>query len=196
MNAWILGWLGIGVAVLVVDVLELRRQRREAAAKWGPAARLPFDGPMAIRLAGLWLAIGLFGAFSIVVWPVMLGHRLWRHWRFRRGAVAPDGTRRPFAVDRRDLLAAATRAAIEAAEVVRDPLGGAPELPFGHLNAAWRRFADALPPDAVLHAFRSDWRNEYGRRERHEGYVAVVGGVPGAHFATRVPRLVEPRQRS
>ena len=194
MNAWILGWLGIGVAVLVVDMLELWRQRRMAAVKHPWVAPIPLDWLLAVKLAIAFLAISLFSVFSIVVWPVMLGHRIWRHWRFRNGAVAFDGTLRPFAVAPRELLAAGTRAAIEAAETVHDPLHAAPELPFGHLNPAWRAFADALPPDAVLHAFRSDWRNQYGSVERHEGYVAVVAGVPGAYFLTRVPRPVASRE--
>lgn len=190
MNGWIVGWLVIGVVVLAVDAFEWWLICRRATGERSRAIAAARDWRIAGRRAIARLAFSLFVPLLVIVWPAVLGNRIWRAWRFRHGALAPDGTLRPFAVAPRELLAAGTRAAIEAAETVRDPLNAAPELPFGHLNAAWRSFADALPPDAVLHAFRSDWRNQYGSVQRHEGYVAVVGGVPGAYFLTRVPLAV------
>ena len=73
----------------------------------------------------------------------MTGPGCWRGWRRRE---------RPFRIRRRDLRYAFTQAEIEARECVYDPLGAVPALPFGHLNPAWRRYADTLEPRARLRA--------------------------------------------
>ena len=39
---------------------------------------------------------------------------------------------------------------IEAREVVADPLGAVSDLPFGHLNAAWKTFVEEVGADDEL----------------------------------------------
>jgi hypothetical protein len=48
-----------------------------------------------------------------------------------------------------------TVAEIEQANMVRDPLGAAPNLPFGHLHAVWVEFRDGLGVGETLHLFES-----------------------------------------
>lgn len=73
---------------------------------------------------------------------------------------------------------------IERANIVRDPLGAAPELPFGHLNAAWRRFAEQLQEGDELWSFSTPWERQFPMKELRQGYVVVRAGEPGACFLT------------
>lgn len=58
-----------------------------------------------------------------------------------------------------------------------------PPLPFGHLNPAWRRYADALEPRARLRAFSVVMDPRSSKPVRYEGYVVVDRwGRMGAHF--------------
>lgn len=72
---------------------------------------------------------------------------------------------------------------MEAREFVHDPRGGVPTLPFGHLNAAWCRFADALPPGTKFCAFKAPPDAHGYPRAQREGYAAIdrLGRV-GAYF--------------
>jgi hypothetical protein len=69
-----------------------------------------------------------------------------------------------FAVRRKDLRENFTVSEVEAREIVRDPLGAAPEVAFGHLNSSWRKFRAQLPEDANLTRFEAIWRGSRGSR--------------------------------
>ena len=74
--------------------------------------------------------------------------------------------------------------AIEQREVVSDPFGAVPALPFGHLHDAWDRFVNDLPEGAEVWSFSSNWENRWGQKELRKGYVAVHDGKPGAYVST------------
>lgn len=127
----------------------------------------------------------LAGGAVIAFWPLVLVVQArdvpaaWRRWRRRQ---------QPFRIRRRHLRNVYTRTEVEAREFVHDPLGGVPALPFGHLHAAWCRFADALPPETKFRAFKSPPDDDSYPPTQQEGYVAIgrLGRV-GAHFvASRV----------
>jgi len=42
---------------------------------------------------------------------------------------------------------------IEQREIVTDPLHAVPEIPFGHLNEAWRKFISHLTPNREIWSF-------------------------------------------
>jgi hypothetical protein len=73
---------------------------------------------------------------------------------------------------------------VEALETVLDPLGAAPNVPFGHLNAAWRAFIEGGTECDELWSFSADWQTAWGNRERRAGYVRVRAGEPGDYFLT------------
>lgn len=77
---------------------------------------------------------------------------------------------------------------IEAAERVTDPLGAVPNLPFGHLNKAWRRFLSQMPAGGSLAHFSAEWTAPWGGQERLDGYVVVDGGRLGPFWACRATR--------
>lgn len=67
--------------------------------------------------------------------------------------------------------------------MVSDPLGAVPQVPFGHLHGAWRRFLQANWTDgAQLWSFATVWETPQGSREQRSGYVIVRLGRPGAYF--------------
>ena len=45
-----------------------------------------------------------------------------------------------------DLLERMSLADIAQRELVYDPLGAAPQVPFGHAHAAWKKFTESLQP--------------------------------------------------
>ena len=69
-------------------------------------------------------------------------------------------------------------------EIVTDPLQAAPELPFGHLHAAWKEFLKGHADGGELWSFSARWQTTWGRKELRSGYVLVQNGSPGAHFLT------------
>ena len=73
---------------------------------------------------------------------------------------------------------------VEKREVVIDPLRAAPEMPFGHLNAAWREFLKGHSDSGELWSFSARWQTTWGQKELRSGYVLVENGSPGAHFLT------------
>jgi len=132
----------------------------------------------------------LAGGAVVAFWPLVLAMqardlpKAWRSWRRRQ---------RPFRIRRRNLRNRYSRAEAEAREFVHDPLGGVPALPFGHLNAAWCRFADALPPGTKLRAFKAPPDADSYPRAQREGYAAVdrLGRV-GAYFVASRVELGKP----
>ena len=90
---------------------------------------------------------------------------------------------REFAVEREHLLERLTMQEIEMREVVTDLLKAAPDLPFGHLNAAWQKFLQSKAEGAELWSFASQWQT-WGRKELRCGYAVVQDGAPGTHFLT------------
>lgn len=64
---------------------------------------------------------------------------------------------------------------VELTEVIVDPLGAAPNKPFGHLYSAWAEFLKNRPQDAKLWAFANDWKTEWGSVFARRGYVWVKG---------------------
>lgn len=99
-----------------------------------------------------------------------------------------DGTEieeeREFAIEHQHLQERVTVQEVERREAVTDPLKAVPDLPFGHLNAAWQKFLNDSADGGELWSFSARWQMTWGRDELRAGYVVVRGGVPGAHFLT------------
>jgi hypothetical protein len=91
---------------------------------------------------------------------------------------------REFAVEREHLLERLSIQQIERREIVTDPLGAVPQLPFGHLNATWLRFLKSLTDNAEIWSFSALWRKRWGGEELRCGYVAVSQGLPGNYLLT------------
>ncbi len=121
-------------------------------------------------------------AYSLVVvlWPLAILAVV--HERLFRKANEPK-PRPEFAVGSDDLRQKLSIGEVELSERVEDPLGAVPELPFGHLNAAWSAFVGQLVPGAELWSFASEWKGGWSG-EVLQGYVEVTDGKPDRYFLT------------
>jgi hypothetical protein len=128
----------------------------------------------------------------IPLWPVVLSvelHLPWyklKFWTSKAERSVPwtlTDEEPEFKVSMPDLLEKLSRAEIEAIEQVDDPLGAAPNIPFGHLNSTWQAFVDGLEPDCELWSFRGRWNTRY-RDWQMKGYVACNGEEIGEYYLT------------
>lgn len=100
----------------------------------------------------------------------------------KKSAEVPE--EREFAVERQHLQTRLTVLEVEKREYVIDPLTSAPELPFGHLNVAWKDFLDGKVEGGDLWSFSARWQTTWGQKEVRSGYVLVKDDIPGAYFLT------------
>ena len=125
----------------------------------------------------------LAAVMVLTVWPIAI------YWKAKEmiDARRPknDDPPKEFAVTRDHIQKQLTTAEIEVAEVVVDPMGAAPRIPFGHLNSAWEAFKESLEDADQLWAFSAPWTSEWGRKEVRDGYVILRGETIGPHFLTR-----------
>lgn len=89
-----------------------------------------------------------------------------------------------FVISRKDLVRQWTVQEIELSARVIDPLGAVPDLPFGHLNAAWLQFKQVLQPQDAIWSFSSNWSAAWERQTIREGYVVLRGKRIGPHVVT------------
>jgi hypothetical protein len=91
---------------------------------------------------------------------------------------------REFAVEIGHLQEQLNVVQIETRELISDPLGAVPNVPFGHLHAAWMTFLEGVGADDELWTFTAPWQTTWGSNEIRTGYVRVRGGRPANHFLT------------
>lgn len=192
-------YMGIGVVVLLAfRMRRVWRPRDDCFSTFPSLEEKPpswqmrlFDaivGPIAVLL------------IFVPLWPLLLSieygfpwHKL-KFWRDKPEEghtwIEPD-PEPEFEITPADLLEKLTRADIEAAELVDDPLQAVPDKPFGHLNAVWQAYVDGLEPDCELWSFRGRWKTQYRDWQMH-GYVALHGGKIGPYFVTKQKSVPKP----
>jgi len=174
-------YLGIGAVVLVLTLgahlLPREKQSdfvRDALDAIDPARKT------LLRRALVDVVVPALAALLVfLIWPAAVYLKV-REWLGKDKATEPE-LNREFAVMREHLLERLTQAEIEQRERVFDPLGAVPDLPFGHLHAAWQGFLSNRPEGAEIWSFSARWEDGWSR-ELRTGYVVVHEGVPGAWF--------------
>lgn len=116
------------------------------------------------------------------LWPVAVYLRAVRFFSKKDADETTLG--REFAVEPRHLEESLTLEEIEAREMVDDPLGAVPNLPFGHLNAAWQAFLENRETADELWSFTAPGQTWLLQPEQRAGYALVRNGIPIAHFLT------------
>lgn len=132
---------------------------------------------------------GLIVLVTTALWPLFVPFILKYKWSAWRNEKQRKSEERIFAPSKEDLVSCFTVEEIEAHEIVNDPLGGAPRLPFGHLHEAWEKFLAELPAGAQLWSYAVVWENRWRTQEQREGYVAIVADGIGPFFETVNYRL-------
>ena len=134
------------------------------------------------RIFGAAAALVIAGLLVIAAWPVALGF-------VAKGSLseAREKKRRAekaFRIKTEDLVTQLSVAELEQLERVTDPLGAVPDVPFGHLHPAWKKFRDELSPNDELWSFATTWAADWGGQQRTTGYVAINNGRIGTAFIT------------
>lgn len=188
-------YLGIGVAVLAVVFGAHRLTKKDEPESLHDLldAVNPDRKKLSYRILNNVVAPVLAAVAVVVVWPAAL-YMKGKEIFGKKSASAPDDEPE-FAVERSHLKERLIDLQIEAREMVTDPLGAVPDLPFGHLNAAWKTFFEGVGADDELWSFTAPWQTTWGRREIRTGYVVVRGGVPAAHFLS-MWKEIEDEQKS
>ena len=185
-------WAYLAAGVVVAIWLYVAKFMNGPAPSWVDelAQRNPDDPPPAKPTLAKRIGAQLFRyAVAITIWPVMVLILLEDKLNIGPGAPVPE---RVFAVKRADLLEKLTVEQIEARERVQDPLGAVPDLPFGHLHAAWKVFLAGCQPGDKLWSFSARWPGDWRGEEQREGYVRVRLTGPGPAFETVRRLLAEP----
>ncbi|WP_432721272.1 hypothetical protein R0381_002587 [Jeongeupia wiesaeckerbachi] len=177
-------YLGTGVVVLAL-VFGTRGQTKENESG-SPGDFLGAANPHRkkrwYRILSNVVALSLTTAVGVVVWPVLI--YLKAKEVFGKKSAFAFNEEPKFVVERGHLQERLTVLQIEAREVVADPLGAVSNLPFGHLNAAWKNFIEGIGAGDDLWSFTACWQTSWGRNEVRAGYVVVREGVPASHFLT------------
>lgn len=177
-------YLGIGAVALILMVAfhKLTKKKDDNSlsdilADLRPERKKPW-----FRLLDEVLGPVLIGMLIVPFWPVLVFFKVKEHifGEPDRGPVdEPE-----FAVARDDLQTQLSIQEIEQREMVFDPLGAAPSVPFGHLNAAWKQFCEGMEPHDSLWSFTAHWTSSWGSKDIRQGYAIVRGEEIGHHFIT------------
>lgn len=122
----------------------------------------------------------LIAILVLAVWPLVVYINV-KETRQTTGGTG-IAKEREFAVECQHLQERLTVQEVERREVVTDPLKAVSELPFGHLNTAWKEFLNGYAEATELWSFTARWQTTWGQKELRSGYVIVENGVPGAYF--------------
>ena len=175
-------YLGIGIAVLAVvyGAHRLTKEKESDSLRDLLDAVNPDRKKLSYRILNNIIAPVLAAILVVAVWPVAVYMKVKEMLQKKESNGFPE--EREFAVEREHLLERLTVQEIERREVVTDPLKAAPDLPFGHLHAAWQEFLQGKADGAELWSFSAQWQTTWGRKELRCGYVMVQDEAPGAHF--------------
>ncbi len=177
-------YLGVGVAVLAVVFGAHRLTKKDEPESLRDLldAVNPDREKLSYRILNNVVAPVLAAVAVVVVWPAAVYMKVKEIFGKKREAALNE--EREFAVERSHLQERMAVTQIEAREVVTDPLGAVPDLPFGHLNAAWKSFISTAGVGDEVWSFTAPWQTTWGRKEVRAGYAIVRDGAPAAHMLT------------
>jgi hypothetical protein len=122
----------------------------------------------------------------ILLWPFGLAMKL-QDMAAQRARVKREEAD-TFKLRPADLVERMSLADIAQREMVQDPLGAAPQVPFGHAHAAWQKFIDGLQPGDEIWRFSAQRTLSWGPLEHRRGYAIKRQGQVGAFFMTHNKR--------
>jgi len=177
-------YLGIGAVVLILMVAfhKLTQEKDDNSLSDVLADLRPERKSLWFRLLNDVLGPALIGTLIVPFWPVLVFFKV-KEIIFGEPARGPVDEPE-FAVTRDDLQTQLGLQEVDMFLGVFDPMGAAPNVPFGHLNAAWKKFCEGLEPNDSLWSFTAPWTSAWGSKDIRQGYVIVRGEEIGAHFIT------------
>jgi len=185
---YIFGYLTVGILVLIFAVIQQRRKHgfAEGFTKAIMEDIHPERKHWRYRLLHEIVIPSLAGLLMIISWP----YAIYIHVKSQqKEAIVEDEEEIPgppaFAVEMKDLLEQSTRQEIEAKEIIFDPLGAVPNVPFGHLNASWQKFIANLESGDTLWTFSAPWNITWYEPETRFGYAIVRDTTIKHHYVTK-----------
>lgn len=177
-------YLGISAGSMLLWILYCKfvEEKREQSTRGVASAFQSARKGVLSRILNDILGPALIGLIFVPFWPVLFFFEM--KFRFFDKENRAPSEEPEFAVTRDDLQTQLSLQEIEQIEMVFDPLGAAPNVPFGHLNAAWKKFCEGMEPNDSLWSFTAQWASAWGSKDIRQGYVIVRGEEIGAHFIT------------
>ena len=182
MKDWLLIlqiYFGVGLVVcLTVVTSHLRMKRRQASSLTDALNSLnPSRQRFWYRVLEDVVVPGLAFILVWLVWPVAIGLKFYEMYKKKDAEANSErlAKAKEFVLKEEALVRDMTVAEIELGNMVIDPLGAAPNLPFGHLNAVWVEFRDGLGVGETLHLFESVGPNVF-RKQLIWGYAVCKEG--------------------
>ena len=184
---YLYSYLAIGVVTLVVMYVthKLISKSESDGLKDILDAMNPERKKLSYRLINNCLVPVLASVVAISFWPAVMYMKI-KDLRDR----GPGGRfeEKVFQVSKADLQAKRTIQQIESQEVIEDPLGAVPVLPFGHLNKCWSDLLARMMDGDELWSFKSRWDGNWGQTEIRCGYALVrAGSIEAFILTSRMP---------
>ena len=184
MMVYLYAYLAAGVVVWLALLMENRRSGSARLSK--PSAFMdalhPERKTRRYRILSGLVAPVLSAAAMVLLWPIGLLVQL--QYKAEQRARAQREEADTFKLKAADLLERLSLADIAQREMVHDPLGAAPQVPFGHAHAAWQKLIEALQPGDEIWRFSSQRTLSWGPQEHRCGYAIQSKGQVGAQFMT------------
>jgi hypothetical protein len=182
MNEWLLVlqiYFGVGLVVcLAVVTSHLWMKRRQASSLTDALKSLnPSRQRFWYRVVEDVVVPGLAFILVWLVWPAAIGFKFFEMYQKKDAAANSErlAKAKVFVLKEEALVREMTVAEIEQANMVIDPLGAAPNLPFGHLHAVWVEFRDGLGVGETVYLFESVGPNVF-RKQLIWGYAVCKAG--------------------
>ena len=179
--AW---YLAVGVVVLAVIFIAHRLSKKDESQSLSDLldAVNPERKTLQYRILNNIVAPVVAAVLVVAVWPVAIVMKAKEIFSKKTDTATEE--EKKFAVAQGDLLEQLAITEIEQRELVVDPMNAVPDLPFGHLHAAWAKFLEDVGPEGAIWSFSANWTTTWGRKELRAGYVVVRGDSIGPHFLT------------
>lgn len=182
MNDWLPYlqiYFGVGLAVCLAVVISHVWMKRGQSDSIANALKTlnPSRQRFWYRVVEDMVVPGLVFILVWLVWPVAIGFKFFEMYKKKDAAANSErlAKAKVFVLKEDALVREMTVAEIEQANMVIDPLGAAPNLPFGHLHAVWVEFRDGLGVGETLHLFESAGPNAF-RKQLIWGYAVCKEG--------------------
>lgn len=173
-------YLALGACAILGNFLYLKFFECPQDSPLSSAPRLAARPSLRNRMSD---ALGFVFAFivAVAIWPFLIIPEIKGRMNRRRFETGlPDAPK--FLANKDNLLERVDCADIERKETVSDPLGAAPNVPFGHLNTVWQAFKGRIADGDEVWLFstlgRSSLTAPAARWTRiAEGYAVLRGGT-------------------
>ena len=188
MMIYLYAYLSAGVVVWLALLLENQLSGSARLAGTSPIldALHPERKTRRYRILARLVAPVLSAVGVVLLWPFGLAMKL-QDMAAQRARIKREEAD-TFKLKATDLVERMSLADIAQREMVHDPLGAAPQVPFGHAHAVWQKFIDALQPGDEIWGFSAQRTLSWGPQEHRRGYAIQRNGKVGAYFITHNKR--------